>query len=135
MAYTYERADVINGSLNMRLSTSTSSERLAIIPNGTALKVTTCDNPSWFKTNYGGQDGYIMAQYVFVFGSGLHANVCGGRLRLRSTPSSTNNDNFIDWLEDGADVFLLDERTNGFRRVTTTTKGTGWAAEGYFAFG
>lgn len=51
------------GPLNLRASTSTSSELLGTIPNGTKLEVEKI-NDTWFKTSYNNKEGYVMGKYL-----------------------------------------------------------------------
>lgn len=51
------------GPLNLRTSTSTSSELLGTIPNGTRLEVEKI-NDTWFKTSYNNKEGYVMGKYL-----------------------------------------------------------------------
>ena len=52
-----------HGPLNLRASTSTSSQLLASIPYGTALEVKTI-NTDWSETTYNGKIGFIMSKYL-----------------------------------------------------------------------
>lgn len=56
---------VVDGNLNLRVEPSTSSVRIAIIPDGTILTVTdeTIDG-SWGKTSYDGKTGWVMTRYL-----------------------------------------------------------------------
>lgn len=51
------------GPLNLRASTSTSSELRGTIPNGTKLEVEKI-NDTWFKTSYNNKEGYVMGKYL-----------------------------------------------------------------------
>lgn len=67
----YYKAKVINGSLNLRQSASTSAKKLASIPEGTVLIVN--DNYSsakvWAHTYYGKNAGYVMTEFLEQTGS------------------------------------------------------------------
>ena len=58
------KATVIGGSLNLRASTSTSSARLAIIPNGATIDVKTISGNTWRKAYYNNKLGYVMQAYL-----------------------------------------------------------------------
>ena len=51
------------GTLNLRQSTSTSSEILAQISNGAKLDVEKA-NDTWSKTTYNGKTGFVMTKYL-----------------------------------------------------------------------
>lgn len=51
------------GPLNLRASTSTSSELRGTIPNGTKLEVEKI-NDTWSKTSYNNKEGYVMSKYL-----------------------------------------------------------------------
>jgi uncharacterized protein YgiM (DUF1202 family) len=133
MAYTYN-AEVINGTLKLRSSASTSSSVLIKIPSGTSITVTTCSNNSWFKTSYNCYSGYVMAEFVWVR-HGPTATVFGGRLRLRRTPNASTTTNMICWLPVDTSVYVLDESSGNFDRVSSSSYGTGWADSDYLYLG
>ena len=54
-----------NEGLSLRQSASTSSTRLALIPEGATITIT-AKNGSWYKTSYAGQTGYVHASYVTI---------------------------------------------------------------------
>ena len=61
------RAYVINGSLNFRTQPDVNSPRIASIPNGTALSVTTLQTPYlWRRTYYNHRLGYVMADFLNI---------------------------------------------------------------------
>ena len=61
------RAYVINGSLNFRTQPDVNSPRIASIPNGTALSVTTLQTPYlWRRTYYNHRLVYVMADFLNI---------------------------------------------------------------------
>lgn len=52
-----------DGGLSLRKDRSSSSERLALIPNGTKLKVTQ-ELEGWYKVNYENKNGWISKEYT-----------------------------------------------------------------------
>lgn len=56
-------ATVQNGSLNLRSSQSTSSTKLATIPNGTRISIVE-QGSEWSKVVYGQYTGYVMTKYL-----------------------------------------------------------------------
>ena len=56
-------ATVKGGSLNLRASKSTSSTKLAIIPDGTKISIVE-KNSDWCKVVYGQLTGYVMTKYL-----------------------------------------------------------------------
>ena len=57
------QAKVVGGGLNLRADKSTSSERLAQIPDGAIVSVTEEDG-AWSKTSYNGKTGWVLATYL-----------------------------------------------------------------------
>lgn len=60
----YEKGYVRYGSLNLRAEPSTSSPRIATIPDGTALVVNNNPPGDWCHTHYGMKQGYVDGYYV-----------------------------------------------------------------------
>ena len=76
-----------NEGLSLRQSASTSSTRLALIPEGATITIT-AKNGSWYKTSYAGQTGYVHASYVTI-----QSNSTSGDVAYNATGKITNTDN------------------------------------------
>ncbi len=84
---------VTGGRLNLRANASTDSNSLALIPNDTQIVVSQYSmNNNWYCTTYGGDNGFVMAQYVTILSSvpTRSCNVTGGGLNLRVSPSTAS---------------------------------------------
>jgi uncharacterized protein YraI len=65
-----EQATVKDGALNLRASASTSSTRLAVIPDKSKINVLE-HKSDWCKVQYGSRVGYVMTKYLsFESGGG-----------------------------------------------------------------
>lgn len=123
---------VIGGALNLRQTTSTSSNRLAQIPNGTVLSVTTVPgSPNWLRTTYSGYTGYVLAQYIAVTGEGGACKVttASGGLNVRATPSSSATALYS--APQNSTLRLLDTTSNPGWYMVSGASGTGWAMSQY----
>ncbi len=83
-------ADTEGASLHMRAGPGSEYEALASIPAGTALELTGIDD-GWYRTSYGGVEGYVCSDYVSLSGGGSDAgivNTSGANLNLRAGPGS-----------------------------------------------
>lgn len=126
--------NVRGGSLALRQSASTGASRIDTIPNNTALQLDTCSAHDWFYTEYNGQPGYVLAQYIAITNDGGTCTVnSSGRLNIRKTPSSGASS--IYQAEAGSQLRLLDNTTiSGWWRVSSS-EGTGWAVSSYLQLG
>ena len=90
-----------NEGLSLRQSASTSSTRLAVIPEGATITIT-AKNGSWYKTSYAGKTGYVHSSYVTIqsnsnstsgdvaySAAGVTYN-CPSGLNLRTSPSTSS---------------------------------------------
>lgn len=121
--------NVVGGSLALRSNTSTGSTRLATIPNGTALTVSTISgNTEWFSTTYGGYSGYVVAEFIGITNDGGTCTVttASGSLNIRKTPVSGATVLFT--AAQYSTLRLLDYTSaSGWYRVSNS-EGTGWAS-------
>ena len=127
---------VRGGSLNLRKTTSTSATKLASIPNNTPLAVETVSGQhDWFKTNYEGKSGYVVAQYIAIT-SGVGTctvTTASGSLNIRKTPAS--NASIIYTAAKNSLLYLLDSTSvAGWYRVSSSS-GTGWAMSSFLTIG
>ncbi len=121
--------NVVGGSLALRSSTNSGS-RLATIPDGTALTVSTVSgNAEWFFTTYSGQTGYVMAEFIGITNGGGSCKVSttSGSLNVRKSPSG---DVIFSAAKDSILRLLDYTSTSGWYRVSNSN-GTGWASSGY----
>lgn len=121
--------NVVGGSLALRSSTN-SGNRLATIPNGTALTVSTISgNTEWFSTAYSGYNGYVMAEFVGITtgGGSCKVSTTSDSLNVRKSPSGS----VIFTAAKGSVLRLIDyTSTSGWYRVSNS-EGTGWASSDY----
>lgn len=121
--------NVVGGSLALRSSTNSGS-RLATIPNGTALIVSTISgNAEWFSTSYSGYNGYVMAEFVGITtgGGSCEVSTTSDSLNVRKSPSGS----VIFTAAKGSILRLIDyTSTSGWYRVSNS-EGTGWASSDY----
>lgn len=127
---------VRGGSLNLRQTTSTSATKLASIPNNTPLTVETVSGQrDWFKTNYGGKSGYVLAQYIAIT-SGVGTctvTTVSGSLNIRKTPSGSAS--VIYTAARNSLLYLLDSTSvTDWYRVSSSS-GTGWAMSSFLTIG
>lgn len=124
--------NVVGGSLALRSNTSTGSTRLATIPNGTALTVSTISgNTEWFSTTYGGYSGYVVAEFIGITNDGGTCTVttASGSLNIRKTPVSGATVLFT--AAQYSTLRLLDYTSaSGWYRVSNN-EGTGWASSDF----
>lgn len=122
--------NVVGGSLALRSSASTGSTRLATIPNGTALTVSTISgNTEWFATSYAGYSGYVVAEFIGITNDGGACTVttASGSLNIRKKPSGS----VIFTAPQNSTLRLLDYTSvSGWYRVSNG-EGTGWADSDY----
>lgn len=123
---------VQGGSLNLRQSCNTSSTKLASIPNGTSLTVSTVSGHNdWFQTSYSGQTGCVLAQYIAVTSgvSTCTVTTTSGSLNIRQTPSTSAT--VLYTAAQNSTLYVLDTSTvSGWYRVSSSS-GTGWGSAPY----
>ena len=82
---------VRGGALNLRASCSTGATKLASMPDGTALQVSTVDGQNeWFATSYAGYSGFVVAEFVAITEDGgtCQVTTVSGGLNVRKKPVS-----------------------------------------------
>lgn len=121
-----QTARVIDGSLNLRSSASTSSSVLLVMPDGASVSLLGQSSNGFTLVSYQGTQGWAYSQYLSS-GGGTRT-VFDGSLNLRSAPSTTAT--VLRVMPDGATVTLLDESQNGFSQVSYNGV-TGWAFSDY----
>lgn len=123
---------VIGGRLYLRLSPNTSSTALTQIPDGTNLVVCNVTGYNeWFKTEYNGYNGYVMARYVAINKDGgtCLVTTASGSLNIRQTPSRTGT--LLYRADRNSTLRLIDSTSvSGWYRVSSLN-GTGWADASY----
>lgn len=60
----FETAYVTGGSLNLRSTPSTSSVKIASIPDGSKVQILQKTNQDWNKIVYDGKTGYVMSKFL-----------------------------------------------------------------------
>ena len=96
--------------LSLRQSATTSSTRLALIPEGTTLTIT-AKNGSWYKTTYGGKTGYVHADYVNIQTTPSNSDVAhSGKYKIVNT--------------DGEGLSLRQSATTSSTRLALIPEGT-----------
>lgn len=119
---------VRGGALNLRASCSTSATKLASIPDGTALQVSTVDGQNeWFATSYAGYSGFVVAEFVAITEDGgtCQVTTVSGGLNVRKKPVSGATRIFL--APQNSILRLLDYTSvSGWYRVSDSN-GTGWA--------
>lgn len=119
---------VIGGALNMRATTSTSSDRLTQIPNGTNVTVSlVAGAPEWLSTSYGGYSGFVLAQYIAVTNSGGECTVTteSGGLNVREAPQTDATRIYV--AARNSSLRLLDYTSYSGWYCVSSSEGTGWA--------
>ena len=119
---------VRGGALNLRASCSTGATKLASIPDGTALQVSTVDGQNeWFATSYAGYSGFVVAEFVAITEDGgtCQVTTVSGGLNVRKKPVSGATRIFL--APQNSILRLLDYTSvSGWYRVSDSN-GTGWA--------
>lgn len=92
----YEKGNVRYGSLSLRAEPSTSSPRVATIPDGTALVVNNNPSGDWCYTYYGMKEGYVDGYYVARTGA---AEFWEYMLGLRNLYRGCSNSLFVKHLQ------------------------------------
>ncbi len=119
---------VRGGALNLRASCSTGATKLASIPDGTALQVSTVDGQNeWFATSYAGYSGFVVSEFVAITEDGgtCQVTTVSGGLNVRKKPVSGATRIFL--APQNSILRLLDYTSvSGWYRVSDSN-GTGWA--------
>lgn len=119
---------VRGGALNLRASCSTGATKLASLPDGTALQVSTVDGQNeWFATSYAGYSGFVVAEFVAITEDGgtCQVTTVSGGLNVRKKPVSGATRIFL--APQNSILRLLDYTSvSGWYRVSDSN-GTGWA--------
>ncbi len=134
---TGDTATVIDGSLNLRSSASTSGSVLRVLPDGATVSLTGQSSNGFLSVAYQGTSGWAYAIYLSTEAdtppsSGVTATVIDGSLNLRASASTSAG--IVTVLPDGATVALSGVTSNGFSRVTWNGN-SGWAYSIYLSTG
>lgn len=136
-----KREGIITSSagLNLRLTPSSTGEKLVTIPKDTTIQIIE-EQTGWYKTTYQSQTGWISAEYVALSSSPSSASeqdntsqikrgliTAANGLNLRATPSSSG-EKLITVPVDTTIEIIAEE--NGWYKLTYQSQ-TGWAAGEY----
>jgi uncharacterized protein YgiM (DUF1202 family) len=132
-----QTARVIDGELNLRASASTSSEILAVMPDGASVTLSGQNSNGFSRVSWNGITGWAYSIYLSTgsdggSGNGTFATVFDGALNLRS--GAGTDFGILTVLPDGARVELTGATRNGFSQVIYQGV-TGWAYSQWLSTG
>jgi N-acetylmuramoyl-L-alanine amidase len=120
-----ETAIVIDGSLNLRASASTSAAVITVMPDGAVVTLLGGSSNGFSQVSYNGSTGWAYTIYLSTGGDGAFATVFDGALNLRSGAGTAFGVLLV--MPDGARVALTGATSNGFSQVVYQGT-TGWAS-------
>jgi uncharacterized protein YgiM (DUF1202 family) len=131
-------ATVIDGSLNLRASASTSAGIVTVMPDGATVSLSGQTSNGFSRVTWHGSTGWAYSIYLSTgdddggSGNGDVATVFDGALNLRSGAGAGYS--VLRVLPDGARVALTGSTSNGFSQVIYQGT-TGWASSQWLTTG
>ncbi|OIK16433.1 hypothetical protein BIV60_04820 [Bacillus sp. MUM 116] len=92
-ANTVVKTYLVIADLNLRKSANTSSERLAVIPNGTTVKSEKDPEDGWYQVSYNGLKGYVYGAYLKEYTQNADYRFID--LRTKSSVTAAQIDRYI----------------------------------------
>ena len=131
-------AKVIDGSLNLRASASTSAGIVTVLPDGAIVSLSGVTSNGFSQVTWNSNTGWAYSIYLSTSddgggsGNGSFATVFDGALNLRSGAGTGYGVVLV--LPDGAQVELTGSTSNGFTKVIYQGT-TGWASSQWLTTG
>ena len=133
-AYAAMTGTVTCDLLNVRSGASTNDAVVTTLAKGAKVDIVSAEN-GWYKININGEDGYVSAQYVATEADaavGKTGTVNVSVLNMRDSASTSSN--IIGTLYQGTSM-TINESSNGWYKVTTSSGATGYVYAEYVSVG